>query len=128
MAKIKKKTAQQYERELQSMIESRTGKECEAWLLFQIWATAANMEMIGRVHENLMTEKLTVMTAGSMGQMKKEPNPLLSYYLKLQAELRLQLQALGLNYNATPSKINENTKKGGEEHDKLSSLLEDLKQ
>ena len=47
-----------------------------------------------------------------------------AYYLKLQAELRLQFQALGLNWNSTPSKIKEDVKKGVDtEKDGLRNLL-----
>lgn len=55
-------------------------------------------------------------------------NPLLPYYLKLQAELRLQFQALGLNYAATPSKIKEDTRKGVDtESDAMAQLYKDAK-
>jgi hypothetical protein len=43
----------------------------------------------------------------------------LPYYLKLQAELRLQFEALGLNYRATPSKIKEDAKRGVDETDPM---------
>lgn len=124
----KKRTAHAYELELKRMIRSRTGEDCEEWLLPQIRATAMNMELLDKVQEELMSSpKLVTLGLGSTKQQKSEVSPLLAYYLKLQAEYRLQLQALGLNFNATPSKITENTKKGGAEHDKLSALLEGLK-
>ena len=80
---------------------------------------------MNRVYRDLMKAKTLVDTVwGSQTQQKDEVNPLLPYYLKLQAELRLQFQALGLNWNATPSKIKEDTKKGVDtEQDGLSNLL-----
>jgi hypothetical protein len=81
--------------------------------------------MMNRVYRDLMKAKTLVDTVwGSQNQQKDEVNPLLPYYLKLQAELRLQFQALGLNWNSTPSKIKEDVKKGVDtEKDGLSNLL-----
>ena len=100
-----------YENLLISMIEKRTGAEFD--------------EFLNRVYRDLMKAKTLVDTVwGSQNQQKDEVNPLLPYYLKLQAELRLQFQALGLNWNATPSKIKEDVKKGVDtEKDGLSNLL-----
>jgi hypothetical protein len=65
---------------------------------------------------------LIIITTGSKQQQKEEVNSLLPYYLKLQAELLLQFQSLGLNWNATPSKINEPTKKGVDESDPMAKF------
>ena len=109
------------------MIEKRTGAEFDEFLLPQVQTTAQCWMMTNRVHKELMKERDFIrLVDGSMGQQKQEVNPLLPYYLKLQGELRLQFEALGLNYRATPSKITENTKQGGEEHDKLKELLSDI--
>ena len=114
-----------YENLLISMIEKRTGSEFDEFLLPQVSACAQTWMMLNRVHRDLMKATSLVDTVwGSQNQQKDEVNPLLPYYLKLQAELRLQFQALGLNWNATPSKIKEDTKKGVDaEKDGLTNLL-----
>ena len=114
-----------YENLLISMIEKRTNSEFDEFLLPQVSACAQTWMMLNRVHRDLMKAKTLVDTVwGSQNQQKDEVNPLLPYYLKLQAELRLQFQALGLNWNATPSKIKEDTKRGVDtEKDGLSNLL-----
>ena len=114
-----------YENLLISMIEKRTGSEFDEFLIPQVLACAQTWMMLNRVHRDLMKAKTLVDTVwGSQNQQKDEVNPLLPYYLKLQAELRLQFQSLGLNWNATPSKIKEDTKKGVDtEKDGLSNLL-----
>lgn len=120
------KTIHGYELELRRMIKARTGKECEVWLRPQIHTTALNMELIEKVHTELMEGNIVTMTAGSMGQAKSEVSPLLPYYDKLNRTLLAQLEALGLNYNTTPRKVTENTKQGGSEQDKLAGLLQGL--
>lgn len=117
----KTKTAKSYETELKKMIESRTGSDFEAWLLPQVRATAANMVMIDKVQAELIdADKLVTMKTGSMKQAISEVNPLMPYYLKLLAELRLQYEALGLNYRATPSKITESAKQGNGNDDPMA--------
>ena len=60
-------------------------------------------------------------------QQIEKVNPLLPYYLKLQAELRLQFEAIGLNYRTTPSKINEPTNKGVDESDPMMEYYRNMK-
>lgn len=123
----KTKTAHGYELELKKMIKARTGVECEPWLLPQVRATANTMVMIDKIQAEL--EALPAMAAwekGSTGQMTQKIDPRVPYYDKLQRTLMLQFESLGLNYKTTPSKVNENTKKGGEKQDRLKSLLESI--
>lgn len=116
----KKKTAHAYELELRKMIKSRTGADMEPWLLPQVRATADNMVMLDKVQAELLDTSALVKTVpGSMGQYKDEVTPLLPYYDKMQRTLMLQFEALGLNYKTTPSKVTDNTKKGGDEDDPL---------
>ena len=114
-----------YENLLISMIEKRTGAEFDEFLIPQVSACAQTWMMMNRVYRDLMKEKKLISTVlGSQMQQKEDVNPLLPYYLKLQAELRLQFQSLGLNYKTTPSKVKEDTKKGVDtEKDGLSNLL-----
>lgn len=117
------KTIGGYENTLIEMIEKRTGAKFDIFLTPQVQTCAQCWMMLNKVHRELMDKKsLTDIVEGSKGQMKEDVNPLLAYYLKLQAELRLQFQALGLNWNATPSKIVENTKKGVDESDPMAEF------
>lgn len=112
-----------YENLLIEMIEKRTGAEFDVFLTPQVTTCAQCWMMLSKVHKSLMKEKSLVCTGtGSKGQQKEDANPLLPYYLKLQAELRLQFQSLGLNWNATPSKIIENTKKGVDDSDPMAQF------
>ena len=108
MAKIKSKSA--YEKELKDMIESRTGKKFDPFLLPQVKAAAGMMRMIDKIDDQIDSEDMTYMEVGSTGQAKKVVNPLLPVYDKCQRTLNQLLTSLGLTYGATPSKINESTK------------------
>ena len=108
MGKIKSKSS--YEKELKAMIESRTGKPCESFLLPQVKAAAGLMRMIEKIDQQLDNEDLSYLEVGSTMQAKKVVNPLLSVYDKSQRTLNQLLTSLGLTYGATPSKINESTK------------------
>ena len=125
----KKKTAHAYELELKRMVEARTGVACEIWLMPQVRATAANMVMIDRIQDELLeSDSLTDLRTGSMGQQKIEVTPLLPHYDKAQRTLMMQLEALGLNYASTPSKIVEETKKGASTSDTLMNILIEAKE
>ena len=121
----KPKTAHAYELELRKMIESRTGAKMEPWLMPQVRATAMNMVMLDKVQQEILEEdSLITLVPGSMGQMKNEVTPLLPHYDKLQRTLLMQLEALGLNYSTTPSKVKEDTKRGVDaEKDGLANML-----
>ena len=122
----KTKTAHAYELEIKKMVTDRNG-EFDKWLQPQLRATAMNCVMLDKIHSELCSERSLILTsAGSMDQTKYDAHPLLVHYDKLQRTLLQQYEALGINYRATPSKIKEPTKKGGEEHDKLSNLLNDI--
>ena len=117
----KTKTAHAYELELRKMIKSRTGADMEMWLLPQVRATASNMVMLDKVQAELeRANDLVTLMPGSQGQMKREVSPLLPHYDKMQRTLLMQLEALGLNYSTTPSKVKEDTKKGVDETDPMA--------
>lgn len=125
----KQRTAHAYELELRKMIQSRTGKAMEPWLLPQVRATAMNQVMLDKIQEELIngTRKIVDWGDGSTGQMKFEAHPLLPHYDKLQRTLLMQFEALGLNWNSTPSKIKEDTKKGVDaERDGLMSRISEV--
>jgi hypothetical protein len=124
----KKKTAHAYEIELRRMIKHRTGADMEPWLLPQVRATAMNMVMLDKIQEELEGTKDLIKTVeGSTGQVKNEVSPLLPYYDKLQRTLLMQFEALGLNYKTTPSKVMENTKKGGDDDDPMANYYKGKK-
>jgi hypothetical protein len=120
----KQRTAHAYELELRKMIKSRTGEEMEAWLTPQVRATAMNMVMLDKIQTELLDGDLMQLVPGSMGQMKNEPSPLLPHYDKAQRTLLMQLEALGLNYSTTPSKVKEDTRKGIDEADPMAAYYE----
>ena len=115
----KSKSVQAYEKEIVKMIESRNGS-FDIWLIPQVEGAAMNRVILAQIHAEIAGERsLTISIPGSMGQEKREPHPLLSVYDKMQRTLLQQYAALGLNYNATPSKINEPTGKAAKEDDPL---------
>lgn len=123
----KAKTAHAYELEIKRMIEKRNG-EFDMWLIPQLRATALNCVMLDKIHDELCKERsLLITSAGSMDQTKYEAHPLLAHYDKLQRTLLQQYESLGLNYRATPSKINETTRKGVEESDPMAGFYTDAK-
>ena len=115
----KPKSVQAYEKEIVKMIEARNGV-FDSWLSPQVEGAAMNRVILAQIHTEITQEKsLTISVSGSMGQEKREPHPLLAVYDKMQRTLLQQYAALGLNYNATPSKINEPTGKAAKEDDPL---------
>jgi hypothetical protein len=125
----KQKTAHAYELELRKMIEARTGAKMEIWLTPQVRATAMNEVILDKMQDAMIndTRKLADWSDGSTGQMKYEEHPLLKTYNNLQRTLMMQFEALGLNYNTTPSKVKEDTKKGVDaEKDGLMSRISEV--
>ena len=125
----KERTAHAYELELRKMIKARTGADCELWLTPQIRATAMNMVMLDKIQDGLCnsTKEMADWFEGSTGQMKFDSHPLLPHYDKLQRTLLMQFEALGLNYSTTPSKLNEDTKKGVDEEDPMANYYKGMK-
>lgn len=121
----RKQSAHGYELELKRLIKARTGKDSEPWLLPQIRSTAKNEVILDKISEELEKEQsMVAIVTGSQRQTKNEVNPLLPYFDRLNRTLLLQFEALGLNYNTTPSKVSESAKPGGEEDDVLARTLE----
>lgn len=119
------KNVQTYIKEIVEMIKARNG-EYNSWLNPQVEGAAMNRAILAQIHKEIMEkDSLTISVFGSMGQTKQEPHPLLAVYDKMQRTLLQQYAALGLNYNATPSKINEPTGKAAKEDDPLVKLLQD---
>ena len=118
-----------YENFLVEMIVARRNT-FDVFLTPAVMACAETWMMLRKVHKDLYQKvNLTISVSGSQGQEKPLADVLLPYYLKLQAELRLQFQALGLNWNAKPSNIKEGVQDGvDQEKDQLGKLLVSAKQ
>ena len=108
-----------YKKQIIQMVKTRNG-EFEEWLIPQVESAAMNRVILAKIQEEICREtNLAVFSDGSVGQKKREAHPLLAVYDKLQRTLLLQYKAIGLNYDATPSKINEPTGKAAKEDDPL---------
>lgn len=121
------KNVKYYERLLKKKVTARTGKEFEEFLEPQLHAAALCLQMLEKVHEELMTGKLVTKVQGSKEQWYDEVNPLMPTYKELQRTITLHYEALGLNYKSRPKNITDNTKKGGTEQDRLLNTLEAIK-
>ena len=121
-----KNKLKKYIEALRTRIETRVG-EVEDFLVPMIETTARHQMLHDKMWEELMDGDLTRMATGSMEQMKKEVNPLLAQYEKMHRSLTDDLTALGLNYNTTPSKVTENTKKGVDETDPMASFYKNAR-
>ncbi len=115
-----------YERILKKRVEQRTGSAFEEWLEPQLHAAALCWQMMEKVHDELMNGKLVTTRQGSKDQWYDEVNPLMPTYKELQRTMIQHYEALGLNYKSKPSNIKEPVASGGEEHDKLKNLLDDI--
>lgn len=120
---------EEYIRELKELVKERTADECPAWLHPQIEAAAMNRLLLWKILEELTEDssKLILETEGYNNQAKKDANPLLTHYDKIQRTLLQQYEAIGLNYKTTPSKVKEEVKKGEDKKDSLSNLLGGVK-
>ena len=114
-----------YEARLQEMVQDRRGGErIDAFLLAQINTAAKTWMLCDKLFEAIMKEKdMTSIETGSQGQQKTVVNPLLAQYDKMYRTLMLAFDRLGINYNATPSKIVENTKRGGDDNDPMMQFF-----
>lgn len=117
-----------YKEQILSCIKERTGEDTSSWLFFQVEAAARNMAILQAIYTELMeADKLLIVADGSKGQTKKEAHPLLAYFDKLQRTITLQLEALGLNFRTTPSKVTEDTIKAKDKQDALIQCLESIR-
>jgi hypothetical protein len=118
------KNIKYYERILKKKVELRTGSAFDEWLEPQLHAAALCWQMLEKVHDELMDDKLVQPRQGSKDQWYYEVNPLMPTYKELQRTIILHYEALGLNFRATPSKIKEDTRKGMDNNDPMGRLYE----
>ena len=103
----KQPTKQTYIRQLKKWVEQRTGT-FDDWLTPQLEQAAHTHIMLDKISTELEnSETLVVATTGSTNQPKDVLNPLIKQYNDLQRTYMMQLKALGLNYETTPSKVTE---------------------
>lgn len=98
-------TVLEYIEELKKMVETRTGRPFEIWLLPQARLTAMNLVILDGIQFDIEHGERYYSMQGSMGQQKIESNPLYVTYDKLQRTLTMQLSALGLNHNTAKGKV-----------------------
>lgn len=122
----RKKTLRQHIEELRRRIESRMGT-VEDFLEPQIEEAARYKMLLERFFDELIDADLLLVVSGSTGQDKTVANPLLAQYDKMHRSLAADLTALGLNYNTTPSKVTENTKKDATADDPLAQMYGNAK-
>ena len=125
----KERSAHAYELELRKMVKERTGIDCEVWLYPLIRTTAFNMVVRDKIQKEMLDlDNFISLVTGSNGQQKTEVSPLLPHYDKIQRTITQQLTAMGLTYDTTPSKVNEDTKKGGKgKKDPISCLYQNVR-
>lgn len=116
------KKISEYESTLRKMIEQRTGN-FDVFLEPAVEIAAKCWQMVDHIHDELLTSPLTTVETGSMGQTKMVVNPLLATYDKQQRTMLSHLEGLGLNFRATPRKITEPTKNGGQGEDPMETFL-----
>jgi phage terminase small subunit len=100
-----KNYTKEYVEELKQMIELRTGKPFEIWLMPSVRTTAMNMAFLDRLQDQVMEVDLTTSMTGSMGQQKIEVNPLIDKYNNTVNTLIKLFKALGLSYDTASGKI-----------------------
>ena len=119
----KQKSAHAYELELRRMIKEMTKQDCQVWLGPLIKTTAYNMVVRDKIQDEILEmDSLITPMPGSMGQIKNEVSPLLPHYDKCQRTITQQLTALGLTFEATPSKVKDDRAKGVDETDSMAAF------
>ena len=121
------KTLKYYNDTLTSMVTERTGTP-DPWLRCQIENAARTWMLCEKMFTDLIKSGFTSIEVGSMGQQKTVVNPLLTQYNQMQRTLTAQFESLGLNYNATPSKVSDAMPKGSGEKDPMAEFFKNIHQ
>lgn len=125
-SRISRKAVSEYEQELTSALMDRNGV-VSPWEKLQIKKTARLWMYRDRLADELDLEpSLMRHGMGSTKQLTENVDPRLTLLEKFDRTLTADLTAIGLNYNATPSKMLENTKKGGDAMSRLEQSLNRL--
>lgn len=122
------KTLKDYERDLTKAHEEVIGPVTFA-IKIMIRRVARLWEKVDRLHDELdMLDSFMGWAEGSMRQMKQEIDPRLASLEKYERTLEAAFTSIGLTYNATPSKIREDKRRGADsEKDGLMSRIDEVK-
>lgn len=114
-----------YEEQLRNELQDRIG-EVAPWTESLIHDLAEQMVERDRESEEIERTGRTWDCWDKNQNPKKEQNPHVNLKKETVRSIGILREHLGLSFKATPRKITENTRKGGEEHDKLAGLLNDI--
>lgn len=118
-----RKAIAEYEKDMTAALIDRNGA-ISPWEKLQIKKTARLWYNRDRLADELdMEESFMRLGQGSTKQLTETIDPRLTLLEKFDRTLTADLTAIGLNYNATPSKIKEDTKRGVSENDTLTNTL-----
>ena len=121
-----RKSLAEYEKEMTDALLDRNGV-VSPWEKLQIKKTARLWMNRDRLADELdMEPSFMRFGQGSTKQLTENVDPRLTLLEKFDRTLTADLTAIGLNYNATPSKMLEQTKKGGDAVSKLKQSLNRL--
>lgn len=118
-----RKAISEYEKDMTAALIDRNG-DISPWERLQVRKTARLWYNRDRLADELdMEESFMRFGQGSTKQLTETIDPRLTLLEKFDRTLTADLTAIGLNYNATPSKIKEDTKRGASENDTLNQTL-----
>lgn len=110
-----RKELKDYEKKIKKALKDRNGK-VNSWEELQIEKTARLWLMRDRVADELDMERSFIrMGTGSTKQPTENLDPRLALLEKFDRTLTADLTAIGLNYNTTPTKVRESTRKEEDE-------------
>ena len=126
----RRKSINKITEELTDSVKAIIGKEPNIGLKMQISATAKQIFMVDKLFDEISKDGFQMETTmiGSTGQNKVTVSPLLQMFNSYQANLMKQLESLGLNYNATPSKMTDRVSVEETKADPLGKMLASLKE
>lgn len=108
---MKAKRMQWYTDKLKTLVHDRKG-HVDGFLDAQIMVTAHCWMILDKIGHELEKVPMTLIETGSNGQQKTILNPLLAQYDRTSRTLKAHLGALGINFDATPSKVSETDQDG----------------
>lgn len=125
----RRKSINKITEELTDSVKAIIGKEPNIGLKMQISATAKQIFMVDKLFDEISKDGFQMETTmiGSTGQNKVTVSPLLQMFNSYQANLMKQLESLGLNYNATPSKMTDRVSVEETKSDPLGKMLASIK-
>ena len=126
----RRKSINKITEELTDSVKAIIDKEPNIGLKMQISATAKQIFMVDKLFDEISKDGFQMETTmiGSTGQNKVTVSPLLQMFNSYQANLMKQLESLGLNYNATPSKMTDRVSVETSKADPLGKMLASIKE